>query len=104
MDYTDLATFVNSGADDTTYVQSCWSQAVALVDGYVGNRDVPVVIRDRCYIMCGSELFHARNAPNGIAQFNDMTGAPIRIARDPMTPVYSLLQSFIPMGVPVWVV
>jgi hypothetical protein len=73
-----------------------------MVNQYVGTAVVSTLILDRCYLECASELFHARNAPNGIAQYNDMTGAPVRIARDPMTRVYSLLAPWIPMGIPRW--
>ena len=49
----------------------------------------------RAYLECGSELYHRRSAPNGIAQFTSYDGSPMRIARDPMTPVYALLRRYI---------
>ena len=98
MDYTDLLEFVNASSADTELVQTCWVQAQLLVNDFVGSQTVPSDIRERCYLACGSELFHARNAPNGISQYADMNGAPIRIARDPMTPVYSLLSAYVVMN------
>lgn len=98
MDYTDLATFVGSGASDTDYVQACWDTATALVDNFVGSNAIDTNVLDRCYLMCGSELYHARNAPNGIAQYNEFNGAPVRIAKDPMVAVYSLLQPYMVMN------
>lgn len=95
MTWQDLKAFVGSSAADDTFVTQCWNTAVALVDNFVGSTVVPTVVKDRCYLMCGSELFHARQAPNGIAQFSDLNGAaPVRIARDPMTPVYALLANY----------
>lgn len=100
MDYTDLRNFVDSGADapDNAYIEDCWNTAVVLVDNFINGGDVPSAVVDRCYLMCGSELFHAKNAPNGIAQFNTLDGTPVRIARDPLTPVYGLLSNWIVMG------
>lgn len=101
MDYNDLADFVGTGTSDA-YVQTCWSTAVALVDAYVGSATVPAAVLDRCYLECGSELFHRRNAPNGVAQFNEVTGTPVRIARDPMVSVYPLVAPYVISGIPVW--
>lgn len=98
MDYNDLATFVGAaGADD--YVQQCWDEAIALVDGFIGDNAVPSAVVDRCYLECGAELYHRKNAPNGIAQYNEFNGAPVRIARDPMTGVYSLLGQHMVIGI-----
>lgn len=94
MTATDLATFVGSSTTDL-YVVTCWDTAVVLVDRFIGDAVVPDAIKDRCYLACGSELYHARNAPNGISQFTELAGAPVRIARDPMTPVYSLLSPWV---------
>lgn len=97
-DWTDLKGFVNAAAADDAYLQDCWNTASSLVDDFIGTSTVPASVKDRAYLMCGSELFHQRQAPNGIAQFAGFDGAPIRIARDPMTPVYSLLSPYVVMG------
>lgn len=98
MTSSDLAQFVGSGASDTEYVQACWNTATELVNNFIGDNDIPDEVVDRAILMCGSELFHARQAPNGIAQYNEFNGAPVRIARDPMTPAYSLLSPFMVVG------
>jgi hypothetical protein len=46
-----------------------------------------------------SELFHRRNAPNGIAQFASMDGTAMRVSRDPLTSTYPLLNRYVLGGV-----
>lgn len=99
MTWEDLKAFVGSGSPDDSYVQDCWNTATDLVNTFIGVNVVPATVSNRAILMCGSELFHARQAPNGIAQFSDFNGAtPIRIARDPMTPAYSLLSAYMVVG------
>lgn len=98
MTWEDLKDFVGSGTADDTYVQQCWNTAEAMVDNFVGATVIDVDVLDRCYLSVGSELFHAKNAPNGIYQGLGFDGAPIRIARDPMTPVYAVLGHYMVMG------
>jgi hypothetical protein len=45
-------------------------------------------------LICASELFHRRSAPNGVAQFASFDGSPIRVAKDPMNAVYPLLMPY----------
>lgn len=96
----DLADYVNATLDD--FITGCYNDAESQVDAFIGNATVSANVRNRCILMCGSEMYHARQAPNGIAQYNDMTGAPVRIARDPMLSVYALLQQHMVTGLPVW--
>lgn len=95
--WNDLAAFVNatSGADDT-FVQSCWDAAKVMVDDFVGTNIIPTAALDRAYLACGSELFHARQAPNGIAA--GFEGAPVRISRNAMNAAYPFLQNYMVMG------
>lgn len=95
----DLTTYVGASTEDATYVASCWTEAVALVNGLIGTATVPEEITDRAYLECGSELYHRRQAPNGIAQFATFDGSAIRVARDPLVGVYPLLSRFIGMGI-----
>jgi hypothetical protein len=84
----------------SSFVDECLSSAVALVENYIGTQTVPSVVKDQAILLCASELFHRRSAPNGIAQFASMDGSsPMRVAKDPMTAVYSLLLPFVKMGV-----
>lgn len=98
MTWEDLKSFVGSSTADDTYVQQCWTTATELVDNFIGTNEVPATVSDRAILMTGSELYHQRNAPNGVAQFNEFNGAPVRIARDPMTPAYSLLSTYMVVG------
>jgi hypothetical protein len=94
----DLQDYVGASAIDATYVEACYDQAVAMVDEFVGDAFVPDKVLLRAYLEAGSELFHRRSAPNGIAQFGALDGTPIRVARDPMIGVYPLIQRYVGLG------
>ncbi len=94
----DLLDYVGASATDSAFVTACYDQAVAMVDLFVGDNFVPDKVLLRAYLECGSELFHRRSAPNGIAQFGALDGTPIRVARDPMIGVYPLLQRYTGLG------
>lgn len=85
-------------AIDDAFVAACASEARALVDQLVSSNAVPAEIRTRAIIEAGSELFHKRQAPNGISQFADAAGTPMRIARDPLNVARVILQPFLPLG------
>ena len=86
--------------DATDFPQSCLSSGHALVTRYVGKvTTVPQEIFDQAVLMVSSELFHRRNAPNGISQFADLGGGAIRVGKDPMAPAYMLLLPYVQMGV-----
>lgn len=95
----DLLTYVNGSASDTTFAEGCLAEAVELVSLYVGDAVVPESIRDRAVKEVGSELFHRRQAPNGIAQFATPDAAPLRVARDPMVGAYPILNRVPGVGV-----
>ncbi len=98
-----LAEFVGATPDDAEYLASCWSEAVEAVNGFIGSDEarakVPPATLDRCYLAAGSELFHTRNAPNGVSQFAAFDGAPVRVRVDPLVPVYPLLRNHLVMGI-----
>ncbi|MFL0202126.1 hypothetical protein ACHFI2_16305, partial [Exiguobacterium acetylicum] len=71
---------------------------LALVAQLAGPHTVPAEIRDRAVIEAGSELFHKRQAPNGISQYADASGTPLRVARDPMNVARVILAPFLPLG------
>lgn len=89
------------GTDETgSFIESCLSAANAHVGNYIGEVDkVPGEVHDQAILICASELFHRRSAPNGIAQFASMDGSPIRVGKDPMTAVYPLLLPYVGWGV-----
>ena len=95
MTWEDLKSYVGATDSDDTFVESCWDQAENLVNNFADADDVPADLMLRAYLECGSELYHRRSAPNGIAQFTSYDGSPVRIARDPMTPVYALLRRYV---------
>lgn len=95
-----LRLYCGAAATDAGFVAECLGQADALVTRFVGQVTVPSAILDRAVIEVGSELFHRRQAPNGIAQFATADGAsPIRVARDPMIAAYPILQPFTGVGI-----
>jgi len=70
------------------------------VNRFIGVAVVPADVLDRAKIECGSELYHRRSAPNGIAQFATLDGgSAIRVARDPMVAAIPLLQPFVGLGI-----
>ncbi len=85
------------GTEETgDFIESCLDAANAHVGRYIGEVDtVPNEVHRQAIMICGSELFHRRSAPNGVAQFASMDGNPVRIARDPMGAVYPLLQPYV---------
>ena len=98
--YDDLKAYVGASDSDNAFVNDCWSEATALVVAFVGTATVNADILQRAKIECGSELFHRRSAPNGIAQFATLDGgSAVRINRDPMTPAYPLLTPSVGLGI-----
>lgn len=95
-DWTDLRDYVGTATPaDEAQAKDAWDTAFVLVTTYVGAAEVPTVIFDRAVLEVGSELFHRKNAPNGVAQFNTFDAAPIRVARDPMVAAYPLLAPYL---------
>jgi hypothetical protein len=82
--------------DASDFPQFCLTAGHALVTSYIGTvTSVPQEIHDQAVLKVSSELYHARNAPNGIAQFADANGAAVRIGYDPLAPAYKLLRPFL---------
>ena len=99
MTLSDLQAYI--GTDETgDFINSCLTAGENLVDNYIGAiATVPEQVHDQAVLICASELYHRRSAPNGIAQFASMDGSPIRVGKDPMTAVYPLLLPFVSWGV-----
>ena len=98
-DFDELKAYVGAGTPDDDFVDSCWHEAIALVDAYVGDATVDADVLNRAYLECGSELYHRRSAPNGVAQFATLDGgSAIRVARDPLVGVYPLVARWMPAG------
>ena len=96
-----LLDFVGGTQSDLDFCGKCLAQAIMLVNAYcVRTPEIPEEILDNAYLQVGSELFHRRNAPSGIAQFSSLDGtSPVRVAKDPMTSVYPLLNRWVVNGV-----
>lgn len=88
------------GTDETgDFIEECLSAGNAQVGNYIGTVDtVPEAIHWQAVLICASELYHRRSAPNGIAQFASMDGSPVRMGKDPMSAVYPLLQPYVGWG------
>jgi len=98
--YDDLKAYVGAPASDDAFVADCWTEATALVSKFVGTAAVNADLLQRAKIECGSELFHRRSAPNGIAQFATLDGgSAVRVARDPMVGAYPLLTPYVGLGI-----
>ena len=96
----DLLDFVGGQESDRDFAEKCLAQAMMLTNAYCLRAEVPEEILDNSYLQVGSELFHRRNAPSGIAQFSSLDGtSPIRVAKDPMMSVYHLLDRWVQRGV-----
>lgn len=95
-----LSDYVRANADDAAFVASCWAQASALVTRHVGTATVPADVLTGCTLTVGSELYHRRQAPSGIAQFATAGQAsPVRLARDPLASVYTVLAPWLGAGI-----
>ena len=100
MSAADLKEYVGATSADDDFVAACWDEAHALVDKFVGTATVNAKVLKRAKIECGSELFHRRSAPNGIAQFATLDGGTSqRVARDPMIAAYPILVPWVGLGV-----
>jgi len=99
MAWTDLKNYVGAPDSDDAFVETCFDDALSMVTVFVGQTYVPANILTRATLEVGSELYHRRSAPNGIAQFSTFDGTPIRVARDPMIGAYPLLNRYVGLGV-----
>lgn len=96
-----IRSYVGASANDDPYIADILQQSSALVYRHVGSSITTIDsgILDRAILECASELFHRRQAPNGIAQFGTPDGSVVRVARDPMVGAYPILAPFIRGGI-----
>jgi hypothetical protein len=95
MDVTTLRNYIGASTEDDAFIEECLKSAVLLVNEYCGTSNIPTSVKERCYLEVGSELYHRRSAPLGIAQYATFDQAPARIARDPLVGVYPILDRYI---------
>jgi hypothetical protein len=100
-----LTAYVKPGANsvteaDSAFIEDCLDEAIAMVDNRCGTgvASVPMPVLHRAYIELGGELYNRRSAPNGISQFSSADDSAIRVARDPMTSVETILRPFLGGG------
>jgi hypothetical protein len=86
-------------AEDSQFVEDCLDMAIEWVDSYIGTKTVPQSVIDLSVLNIASEEFHRRSAPNGVAQFAAMDGAPVRVALDPSNHARRLLERYVGFAV-----
>lgn len=92
VDETDVQREVGTTWDDED-LSRCLTVARVLVTKYIADQelieaDLPEAIVDEALIVTASELYHLRNAPNGVLaqQYGetDVAAPPVRIGGDPL--------------------
>lgn len=85
---------------DDAFVTSCAAEALALVTQLLAATvgTPPAAVVDRAIVETGAALFTRRQAPNGITQYADPTGTPVRLARDPMNVARVVLAGWLPVA------
>jgi hypothetical protein len=96
----DLGEYVAPGMPVTEYMTRCLDVAALLVASQIGSgANIPTTIVDRATLEVAAELYHRKNAPNGVKNFADgFDGAAIRVARDALVAARPLLAPYLPMG------
>lgn len=87
-----------TGEGDETNASASLAEGRALVEQWIGTRNIPAPIRDRAVIEVAAELFYHKAARNGVSEWGGTDLAPFRIARDPMKAAYPILLQSIPGG------
>ncbi|MDY5127461.1 MULTISPECIES: hypothetical protein [unclassified Actinotignum] len=73
------------------------SQACALLEGYTRAAVIPPAILELAALEVARELHTRLSAPGGIySPFGE--GAPVRLARDPLTPAYPIIAPYMKGG------
>lgn len=85
----------------TDYLKDCVSVAWLSVTLFVRPAVIPSRILDRAVLEVAAELYHRKNAPNGIKSYADaFDGASaIRVARDALVAARPLLAPHMPLPV-----
>ncbi len=95
----DLAAYVGASAAEST-LPAVLAEAIQLVSGHLGStgrETCPTVVVDLAVKTLGAELWSRRNAVGGILSWGP-DGAPVRLARDPLVSVRSMLQPYRGLG------
>lgn len=107
----DLAAYVGASIDE--YLNDTLDTANAMVvtvladhslltdpdgNGQYELTGIPDQIAQRAVLEVGSELYHRKNAPNGVAQFATLDSPAVKIARDPMVAARPILAPYLGGG------
>lgn len=89
-----LRDYVSAPPDLDTYLGNCLDVAADLVT-HDAPKATPETVKARAILEVAAELYHRRNAPNGIKSFGDIDGAgAIRVARDALVAARPLLDPY----------
>lgn len=92
----DFRAYIRDTRGADAPLERALSTGIALVDRAVsGVTDIPDAVMDQAYLIAASEIHARQEAPQGVSQFASADGAPIRLARDPLTPVYPIIQPYL---------
>ncbi|MDR1393456.1 MAG: hypothetical protein LBJ62_05770 [Bifidobacteriaceae bacterium] len=101
-----LALYITGDATAITpFITECFDQASALVNGVADTarlidpeKPLPDYVRARCVVEVGNELYHRRAGASGTQLGPDGVMAELRLARDPLSPVYPMLGRHLVLG------
>ncbi|TPG09393.1 hypothetical protein [Curtobacterium flaccumfaciens] len=92
----DFRAYIGDTRAEAGQLERDLSVGIALVDrATAGAVGIPDAVMDQCYLIAASEVHARQDAPQGVSQFAAMDGAPIRISRDPLTPVYPIIAPYV---------
>lgn len=94
-----LAVYVQGdAANDNPFLTTCAAEATAMVTQRIGTAEVPASILDRAGLEVAADLYYRRRTRNGVAEFDGMDMAPVRISRDPMAAAAAILAPYLGGG------
>ncbi|WP_146238600.1 hypothetical protein [Curtobacterium sp. MCPF17_003] len=92
----DFRAYIGDARGDDAPLERALSTGIALVDRAIsGVTNIPDAVTDQAYLIAASEIHARQSAPQGVSQFASPDGAPIRLARDPLTPVYPIIAPYV---------
>lgn len=99
----DLRTHAGAGASISDAVLvACITTAEEAIKTHIADAIIPPATLERAKLLAANECLQQNLSPNGVlnTQYDLGDGAtPIRIGRDPLTPVYPLLARYVaPLG------
>lgn len=100
---TELREHARAGAGVTDAVlNQCIAVAEDAVKRHIGTAVIPSATLERAKLLAANECLQQNLSPNGVLnqQYDLGDGStPLRVGRDPLTPVYPLLARFVtPLG------